>query len=216
MDPFASVLPDSGKREGVPADGTWFVNLADLIMVADVLRHPAEFYAYADTRARINKAGGPRIFVEADALGAWCEHRIAPTTPNPGQLIMLDTTSSVMNDYYAYAKGSRPERPTARVPQEVIGALDEVHPDSWHDLTSAALAVPPSQWRPVEKVLAQLTGHRVSKRGRKLSRRASSGLVVSDRLAVTVDAESAEPPTSRVHLALVERAQDGYGSGSER
>ncbi|MGW4116644.1 hypothetical protein ACWEFJ_37705 [Actinosynnema sp. NPDC004786] len=74
-DPFATYLPDGGERDGVPETGTWLVNLADLIMAADVLRDPAEFYAYAELRARINKIGGPRIFVETDALGAWCEHR---------------------------------------------------------------------------------------------------------------------------------------------
>ncbi|MFC3898034.1 hypothetical protein ACFOWZ_41760 [Lentzea rhizosphaerae] len=205
VDPFASVLPDSGKRAGVPDEGTWFVNLADVLMIADILRHPAEFHAYAATRARINKAGGPRIFVEADALGAWCEHRIAPTTPRPGELILLDTTSSLMNDYYAYSANNRPERPTAGVPGEVLRALDEIQladPDSWHDLASAALAVPPSRWRPVEKAINQMSGHRVSRRGRKLSRRASSGLAVSDRLIVTVQADDLDPPAPRVHLAL--------------
>ncbi|WP_194292139.1 hypothetical protein, partial [Streptomyces jumonjinensis] len=36
VDPFATHLPDGGKRHAEPPDGTWLVALADLVMVADI------------------------------------------------------------------------------------------------------------------------------------------------------------------------------------
>jgi hypothetical protein len=127
VDPFATHLPAGGKRDApVPEDGTWLVNLTDLLLVTDVLRHPAEFYAYAHTRAAINQLGGPRIFVEADAVGAWCEDRIQPTRPQPGELVLFGQTSEAMNEYYgrdpASDSDSTPPRPTTHTPAEVLRA----------------------------------------------------------------------------------------------
>lgn len=116
VDPFATHLPDGGKRGAAPDGGTWLVNLADLLMVADILCHPAEFYAYAQIRAQITHAGAPRIFVEADALGTWCEHRITPTPSRPGELVLLDTTSQLMNDYYTHTPTDPTNQPPPRPP----------------------------------------------------------------------------------------------------
>jgi hypothetical protein len=216
VDPFATHLPDGGKRASPPPEhGTWLVNLADLLLVADVLRHPAEFYAYAQTRAAINQLGGPRIFVEADALGAWCEHRIRPAKPRPGELILLDRTSEAMNEYYAKAPDSVPLRPATHVPAEVLHALDQVldhRPDHWHGLTMATLAVPPKQWRRIQKVIAHGASKPAAKgtprRTRKLARHAATGLRLSPSLTVYLQGPGAAPvdmhdPTG---LVIVSRA----------
>src|SRR5947207_14741116 len=82
--------------------------------------------AYAQIRAAINRAGRPRIFVEADALGVWCEHRIHPVTPRPGELALLDTTSETMNAYHTHVPTDDqepPPRPTSRTPPDVLAAL---------------------------------------------------------------------------------------------
>ncbi|MGW5265705.1 hypothetical protein ACWEQG_32425 [Microbispora sp. NPDC004025] len=198
VDPFATHLPDGGKRAAAPEDGTWLVTLADLLIVADILRHPAEFYAYAKTRAAINKAGGPTIFVEADALGAWCEHRIRPTIPPPGELTLVGTTSEVMNEYYTHIAIEQQDdlasRPTSHVPLEVLYALDEVlikRPDHWHDLTTAALAIAPTGWQPVEKALIAATAIRktvtATRRTRKRARRLLGGIKLSANLTVYIE-----------------------------
>jgi hypothetical protein len=209
VDPFATHMPDGGKRGGVPDDGTWLVNLADLIMVADVLRHPAEFYTYAETRARINKTGGPRIFVEADALGFWCEHRITPRPPRPGELILLDTTSQAMNHYYTFVptdiRPEPPPRPASGIPPEVLSALDEVldqRPEDWHGLATEALAVPAARWDTVRRTFKYGAETRLSRRARKRARRATSGIRLSDNLSVCVRNDG-EPNVESSSTSLV-------------
>jgi len=211
IDPFATHLPDGGKRASpAPGQGTWLVNLADLLLVADVLRHPAEFYGYAQTRAAINHLGGPRIFVEADALGAWCEHRIRPARPQPDELILLDRTSEAMNEYYAKAPDSAPPRPATHTPAEILHALDQVldhRPDHWHDLTMAALEIPPKQWRRIQKVIAhgasEPAAKGTSRRTRKLARHAATGLRISPSLTVHLRWPDADPINVSDPSALV-------------
>jgi hypothetical protein len=193
VDPFATHLPDGGKRAGAPSAGTWLVALADLLMVADILRHPAEFYAYAHSRAAINNAGGPLIFVETDALGAWCEDRIEPVNVERGQVSLLGTTSEIMNDYYTHVPddGDQPVRPSSGVPLEVLAALDDVlleRPEHWRALVVSALAVPPASWQNLRKVIQREANGRmaiaVTRRDRKRARQAGSGIKIGQRLTV--------------------------------
>ncbi|MFG2267307.1 hypothetical protein [Streptomyces sp. NPDC048720] len=204
VDPFATHLPDGGKRRTEPKDGTWLVTLADLGMVADILRHPAEFYAYARTRAAIAKAGGPQVFVEADALAAWLEHRIEPVQPAPDEIVFLDTGSEAVNDYYTYVATSdspSPARPASGVLAEVLHALDVVHrerPQDWNALAIAALAVQPEDWRPVHKALrAAQPVTAGTRRARKRARRAAAGIRLSPHLTVYVRTSTDEtsPPS---------------------
>ncbi|MGW8775909.1 hypothetical protein [Streptomyces sp. NPDC055794] len=201
VDPFATHLPDGGKRSAEPKDGTWLVTLADLMMVADLLRHPAEFYAYARTRATITKAGGPRVFVEADALAAWLDHRVQPVDPAPDEIVFLRTGSEAVNDYYTQVmtpSSPSPVRPGSGVLAEVLDALDIVHrerPQDWNQLAIAALAVQPEDWRPVRKTLRTAqpvpTGTR---RARKRARRAADGIRLSPHLTVYVRSSTDETP----------------------
>ncbi|MFD6743243.1 hypothetical protein ACWHA6_38210 [Streptomyces anthocyanicus] len=212
VDPFATHLPDGGKRRAEPQNGTWLVTLADLMMVGDVLRHPAEFYAYACTRAAISKARGPRVFVEADALAAWLEHRIQPVKPAPGELVFLETGSEAVNSYYTHVAtpgSSSPTRPASGVLPDVLRALDLVQqdrPQDWHDLAIAALAIKPNAWQPVRKALQSPQSGVGRRRDRKRARRAADGIRLSPRLTVYVrDSvhESAAPPPSLGPAALL-------------
>lgn len=217
VDPFATHLPDGGKRGDAPKDGTWFVALADLLLAADVLRNPAEFLAYAQARAAMNAAGGPRVFTEADVLSAWCEHRIRPTRPQPGEIVLLSTTSEIMNDYYTHVAvedaGVRPPRPNTHVPAEILQCLDEVlenHPERWYGLASAVMQVTPKQWLPVQKVLKAMsepqTTKEASRHRRKRIRSATSGIRLSPDLTVYFESLGAtwlakEDPTALLVIA---------------
>ncbi|MEU1320971.1 hypothetical protein [Streptomyces tibetensis] len=212
VDPFATHLPDGGKRRAEPKDGTWLVTLADLVMVADILRHPAEFYAYARTRAAIAKAGGPRVFVEADALADWLDHRVQPVEPAPGEIVFLDTGNEAVNDYYTQViapDSASPARPGSGVLAEVLDALDVVHrerPQDWNGLAIAALAVQPEDWRPVRKALrAAQPAASGTRRARKRARRAADGIRLSPHLTVYVRSstdEASPPPLGPTTLLL--------------
>ncbi|WP_328891707.1 hypothetical protein [Streptomyces sp. NBC_00316] len=201
VDPFATHLPDGGKRGAAPDDGTWLVTLADLMMVADVLRHPAEFYAYASTRAAMAKAKGPTVFVEADALAAWLEHRVQPVEPPAGELVHLDTSSEAVNAFYTHvdAPGSpSPSRPTSGIPSEVLDALDLVQqgrPEDWRHLAIATLALKATDWQPVRRALHPTKPGKGTRRDRKRARRAADGIRLSPHLTVYVcDSLDTPPP----------------------
>lgn len=198
VDPFATHLPDGGKRGAAPDDGTWLVTLADLMMVADVLRHPAEFYAYASTRAAMAKAKGPTVFVEADALAAWLEHRVQPVEP---PLANSCTSSEAVNAFYTHvdAPGSpSPSRPTSGIPSEVLDALDLVQqgrPEDWRHLAIATLAVKATDWQPVRRALHPTKPGKRTRRDRKRARRAADGIRLSPHLTVYVcDSLDTPPP----------------------
>ncbi|MEV7282955.1 hypothetical protein AB0O01_00020 [Streptomyces sp. NPDC093252] len=201
VDPFATHLPDGGKRHAEPPDGTWLVTLADLVMVADILRPPAEFYAYACTRGAIAKASGPQVFVEADALAAWLDHRIQPVQPAPQEIVFLATGNEALNDYYTHVAAPgypAPAPPASGVLPEVLYALDLVHrerPQHWSDLAIAALAVPPDDWRSVRTALRAARSATGTRRERKRARRAADGIRLSPRLTVYVRPADDESPT---------------------
>ncbi|MCX4538434.1 hypothetical protein OHA79_50910 (plasmid) [Streptomyces sp. NBC_00841] len=201
VDPFATLLPDGGKRDAAPEEGTWLVTLADLMTVAEILRHPAEFYAYARTRAAMAKVKGPTVFVEADALAVWLEHRVQPVEPCASELVYLDTSSEAINAFYTHvdAPGSpSPSRPASGIPSEVLDALDLVQqsrPEDWRHLAIAALAVKPAEWQPLRRALHPTKPGSSTRRDRKRARRAADGIRLSPHLTVYVcDSLNAPPP----------------------
>jgi hypothetical protein len=216
VDPFATYLPDGGKRDVAPKDGTWLVALADLLLVADVLRNPAEFVVYAQVRAAMNAAGGPRVFTEADALGAWCEYRIGPSRPQPGEIVLLSTSSQSVNDYYTYVSdtglGVRPPRPTTHVPVDILNSLDgilENHPERWYRLATAVMQLSSKHWLPVEKILQEISAERTAKpssrRRRKRTRSAASGMRLSPNLTIYFEGLSSAEVAEHDSAALLVR-----------
>ncbi|GLW90156.1 nuclease-related domain-containing protein [Actinokineospora globicatena] len=209
VDPFATYLPDGGKRQNVPPEGTWLVNLADLLMTTDILRHPAEFYAYANLRASINHVGGPLIFVETDALGLWCEERITPIPHHAGALATFGQTSALMNDYYTHPHNIEEpstQRPTSGVPLEVLAALDDVlrtRADRWHPLAAAALSVQPQRWAAVRKALRTVSPTRTSRRAKKNANRAKGGLNLAGDLTIIIDNTDTKCNDCSNHLHLL-------------
>jgi hypothetical protein len=209
VDPFATHMPDGGKRGGVPDDGTWLVNLADLIMVADVLRHPCRVLHLRrnprpdqqDRRATdLRRGRRARLLVRAP-------HH-APPAP-PWRLIFLDTTSQAMNHYYTFVptdiRPEPPPRPASGIPPEVLSALDEVldqRPEDWHGLATEALAVPAARWDTVRRTFKYGAETRLSRRARKRARRATSGIRLSDNLSVCVRNDG-EPNVESSSTSLV-------------
>ncbi|MEV6242471.1 hypothetical protein [Lentzea sp. NPDC051838] len=77
LDPLAAnLLGAQGEGPDTERPVSWMVGLADLLMVADVLPSPEEFFAYAEMRARLATSPGISACTEADVLGFWCAKRI--------------------------------------------------------------------------------------------------------------------------------------------
>ncbi|WP_316784521.1 hypothetical protein [Streptomyces sasae] len=153
------------------------------------------------------------MFVEADALTCWLEHRIQPVPPPPGELAFLDTGSEAVNGYYTHvATPGSPAaaRPVSGIPAEVLHALDLVQqdrPQDWHAVATATLAVRPADWRPVRKALQPARPGAGTRRDRKRARRTADGVRLSSRLTVYVrDSTQATPPPPRGPAALLLRS----------
>lgn len=114
---------------------TWIVCLADLLMVADILREPYEFYAYAALRAALATDPVVALLSEADVLGAFLNDRLASyrrlLERGAMDVAMLDHHSEELNAYYSAATVGLPvERPTLRVPARLADTLRALDTDS--------------------------------------------------------------------------------------
>ena len=82
----------------------WVTNLADLLMVRDVLWDGASFLDYARIRAELSQSGA-QIYVESDALGGYLEDRLSLVRDKVGDgTVILGYSSGALNDYFTRAE----------------------------------------------------------------------------------------------------------------
>jgi hypothetical protein len=199
IDPFNTYLgrPSNGNLE----DRSWIITLADLVLVADVLPTPAEFFAYVGRRVEMTRKDSHRVIVEADALGAWCEDRLTQFRPvAPGRFTLVDETSDLINDYFIQddaaqeiptesVTAGRVPRPTANVPEVVLNALSRLLAAGnplWAARCTQVFEIRPSEWRVFNRRLA-LVQHPESARARtdrKSLAHARRGFLVAGSLPV--------------------------------
>ncbi|WP_244930358.1 nuclease-related domain-containing protein [Nocardioides sp. W7] len=211
MDPFSAYLGFS--EDGDRSQRSWIINLADLLLLAEVLPAPSDFAAYLVER-RTMLADEVSVFVEADSLGAWCEDRlvsIRTLTNAHGTVVarMVSNTSDWMNDYfttetitelqgeveahhYRRAHPKAAERPNTRVPPPVMAALDSMlarDDPNWLAATTSVLSVAPRSWNVLTRLLAAVEaagGRPLGKGKAKQLRRAAGGLNIDNKVVIQV------------------------------
>lgn len=195
IDPFNTYLgrPKNGNLQ----DRSWTVTPADLLLIADVLPGPSEFFAYVRRRVEMVRADSHRVIVEADALGAWCEDRFSSVKPTvPGGFSLIDKTSDTVNDYFAfeaaapeYTAGEHIPRPHAGVPEAILNALGHLlaaNDHDWMERTKQTFGIRPADWRIFNRRLtlamdpASVTG----RTGRKNLAQAKRGFIVAGSLPI--------------------------------
>lgn len=134
----------------------WITNLADFLMVRDILSDPASFLHYAQTRGRAS-ALGIQIFTESDALGRYLDERLAPLitrateTEGENRVTMLGYSGTEINRFFAMGKmDADPDNPGTGVPPVLSEALTSCasdDPRSWAIIATAVMATPPEKWR---------------------------------------------------------------------
>jgi hypothetical protein len=198
MDPLA--MQGSALVQLAPHP-VWIVNIADLLMVVDILDDPASFHHYARTRA-LTTAAGPVVYMESDALGGYLLDRLAATRgvaeDNPDAKVILDYASSDINEYFTAAELGLPtRRPTTGVPATVAKALSvTTGSDVWTRAVDAVMTANPETWR----------------RWRSFSRRRRAGrsFVLSPDVGLRVDAEPilAADTDGLIHLSIPVRENE--------
>ncbi len=209
MDPFSAYL--SFAADDADGQRSWIVSLADLLLLAEVLPTPSDFVAYLMKRRAMLKEE-VMVFVEADALGAWCEDRLSSIrniTDAQGTVLarMVSNTSDWMNDYFtaqavAELDGEEQihdhlphhpratEKPNTGIPESVWLALDamlERNDPNWLHASTAAVAVTPKSWNVVTRLLAAAAGTKSLGRNKsKQMRRAADGLTIDDKVIVQI------------------------------
>jgi hypothetical protein len=223
VDPFSAFLGTSDAASG--EEQSWILNLSDLILMVDVLQSPSDFIAYVAARRQMLNAR-TRTWVEADALGGWCENRLTELDqvpdPSTGRWVdVVSRTSEWMNDYYTvealaeyeidaedvedYASTSRGSvKPNTQVPPACIAAVDaELRTDNpvWVALSSAMLAVQPKAWRAPSRTWAAAAEQQTVTRNiaRKI-RKARAGIVVDGKIVARLTSDNGSP--TEVHVDL--------------
>ena len=146
IDPFASGGLTVAGNVNRP---TWVVSLTDLLMVTEILTDPPAFHHYARTRAGMHRAGAT-VFTEADALGAYLIDRlkILDSAALDTRLV-IGYSSDALNNFYTRQEAGLPvDKPTARVPEEVIGALlTAMNEPGWSTCVDAVMTAELAVWK---------------------------------------------------------------------
>ena len=154
MDPLATA---AGKLAGTDQSrNVWVTNLADFLMVRDILSDPVSFLYYAQTRGRTSELG-IHIYTESDALGRYLDDRLTPLvdrameTAGENWETLLGYSGTEINQYFTMAEtGTNPEKPGTGVPRVLMDALKNTasqDPPSWAIIATAVMATPPKKWR---------------------------------------------------------------------
>lgn len=225
IDPFSAYLSTSRSEDD--QDRSWILCLADLVLLATVLESPSDFIAYVQRRREMLNAGA-RVFVEADALGAWCEDRLTTLERQPdpftgGVVDVVSRTSAWMNDYFTvealtdfgapegaverYAQASDGStKPNTQVPEPCRAALDRrmaEGTDDWLDCCIATLTIPPKAWRPLTRLIdaaARSGGQPTNKGLAKKWRKAGSGMTLAGQVYLRLTVDSAGQATVQLNL----------------
>jgi hypothetical protein len=194
IDPLAismSALTKSESRRPV-----WLTDLADFLLVRDLLWDPASFLHFARTRSNPT---GPVPYMETDAVAGYLEDRLVAASESedlaPGpEGPLLRYNSGLINDYYTKSEMGYPaEPPGPGIPDEVREALrvTGVRDNSilWRQVASAVMEMTPADWGRWKHF------HRRDRTGRIFT--APSGSVGILRSADVPEAEIAmgNPPT---------------------
>lgn len=154
MDPlaaYAGELADSGQPRN-----TWVTNLADLLMVRDILEDAASFLHYAHLRGTASKLG-IRVLSEADALETYLDDRLtsaigqAEESQDPPAEVLLGYNSTKINEFFTMSEAELDQdRPSTGVPQVISEALRTSAGDysaAWVTVASAVMDAPSDTWR---------------------------------------------------------------------
>lgn len=128
---------------------TWVVSLTDLLMVRDILTDPPAFHHYARMRAGMHTAGAS-VFTEADALGAYLLDRLRILDRAAADTrIVIGYSCEALNNFYTRQEAGLPvDTPTARVPDEVAGALaNAMNQPGWAACVDAVMTTELSVWK---------------------------------------------------------------------
>lgn len=126
MDPLALAAAELIDADDEPV---WVTNLADLLMVADVLADPAGFLTYVEARGKA-VAAGLQIYMESDALGGYLIDRLetivakAVSVRDDNTRVTLSYCSTAINEYFTLSemRGDAPN-PGTGVPAPIRDAL---------------------------------------------------------------------------------------------
>jgi hypothetical protein len=214
IDPFgvsAGNLVDEEAEHPV-----WVTNLADFLMVRDVLNDPASFLHYAKARCEITRRR-IQAYVESDALGGYLVDRLGRVLgPHEGDdeaQVILGYGSGPLNDYYTKLEvGVKADLPSVGVPGPIRQAL-----------RATGLADnSPSWWYAAAEIMAMDDGD--WKRWHKFQRRRRLDLpfIAPGRFVALVVSESAsnpeirdgDPPTLVVPAPAAHRSHSGHEAQS--
>ena len=151
IDPLAismSALTKSESRRAV-----WVTDLADFLLVRDLLWDPASFLHFAKTRSDTSR---PVPYMETDAVAGYLEDRLAAASDSedlvPGpEAPLLRYNSGPINDYYTKSElGISVELPGLGIPDKVRQALKITgkadNSTLWWQVASAILEMTPGDW----------------------------------------------------------------------
>jgi hypothetical protein len=211
IDPLAFSAADLiGSKAEHPV---WVTDLADLLMVRDVLWDPASFLDYARKRGERSRVSA---YVESDALVWYLEDRLeallATGATGGAEPEVLGHRSGQVNDYYTKVElGLSTELPGLGVPDQirqalkVTGALN--NSTRWWEAASAIMALDRAEWTRWKRF------HRRDRTDRVFTPQARTVAIMLSATAIEAQIESTADPTLLIVPAGWQTKEAGHLSG---
>lgn len=199
FDPLAMAGPALVRQDG---RAVWTVNIADLLMVSDILDEPASFHHYARTRASL-VADGIQVNMESDALGTYlidrCVALRAQAAADDAAVVMLGYQSEAINAYFTSAElGLAARKPSVDVPKPVTASLAralEQRAAQWTRAVDAVLGADADVWRRFRSYSKRHRG------GGRFPLDPAVRLVVTDARAIQTAMVSTDDGLIELHVA---------------
>lgn len=152
------LLGDSGTQKRL-----WAVCLADLMMVAEILRRPCEFWFYSCIRAELSSTASLITTMEADILAGFLRDRLSEFISQGRQLggrLFLDYCADSVNKFFTNRElGIKAEVPSVGIPALVLDELDRLmksQASHWPELVERAMRQPREEWHRLNNVIKKV------------------------------------------------------------
>lgn len=147
MDPLAAHAAEFAERDDEAA--VWSVNLADFLMVADVLRSAPEFFAYARARSDLSRSS-VKTYVESDLMALFLEDRFSElqSLADRSDRVVVGYSSTGVNAHFTRRElGLTPEPLETGLPPAIAARLSErVTEKGWGIAAVTAMGVTRPEW----------------------------------------------------------------------
>jgi hypothetical protein len=157
MGHFATNLRVTREWQLIPkGEAPWVVSLTDLMIVRDIISHPAELIAYLEWRHGLLEDENTFFPDEVELFGAYLYGWMRPRDSPTDALVQVTGSQEDFDDWYMYLEGEapkamRPRKQTTPIVRRFREKMERQRPPGWLFASAYALTGPMAMMRVLEE-----------------------------------------------------------------